>query len=250
VGSAPLAWRYLSAQVETGGLVLGLWYFFAIVFIAGILTGTVGLGAGFAIGWFWERYHRFRRRRRAQRADVLPEGPQILATRTESGSLGEAAVEAGAVSPPRLELVRDSGVKIRSFDESDEEQVVALWDRCGLLRSWNDPHKDIARKLRVQRDLFLVGTVDGAVVATVMGGYDGHRGWVNYLAVHPSRRRQGLGLSMIEELQRRLGELGCAKINLQIRSDNPEAISFYRRAGFTEDPVVSMGKRLERDDIG
>jgi ribosomal protein S18 acetylase RimI-like enzyme len=117
-----------------------------------------------------------------------------------------------------------------------------------LVRPWNDPHKDIARKRRVQNDLLLVGTVEGAIVASVMVGYDGHRGWVNYLAVDPDRRRQGMAAALMAEVEKRLRDLGCAKINLQIRRDNLEAISFYERIGFTEDAVVSFGKRLEHDD--
>jgi len=138
-------------------------------------------------------------------------------------------------------------MQIRSFQDSDEAEVIRLWERCGLLRSWNDPNMDIARKRRVQTELFLVGTIDGAIVASVMAGYDGHRGWVNYLAVHPVRRRQGLASVLMTEVERRLRELGCAKINLQIRRDNLDAISFYERIGFTEDAVVSLGKRLEHD---
>lgn len=137
---------------------------------------------------------------------------------------------------------------IRSFQDADEPDVIRLWERCGLVRPWNDPGKDIARKSQVQKDLFLVGTVDGAIVASAMVGYDGHRGWINYLAVDPSRRRQGLASVLMTEAERRLRELGCAKINLQIRRDNLEAIAFYERIGFAEDAVVSFGKRLERDD--
>jgi ribosomal protein S18 acetylase RimI-like enzyme len=137
---------------------------------------------------------------------------------------------------------------IRAFQDQDEAEVIGLWERCGLLRPWNDPRKDIARKLRVQKELFLVGTVDGAIMASVMAGYDGHRGWINYLAVDPQHRRQGLARTLMSEVERMLREMGCAKINLQIRRDNPEAISFYERLGFTEDAVVSFGKRLERDD--
>jgi len=137
---------------------------------------------------------------------------------------------------------------IRAFQDQDEAEVIGLWERCGLLRPWNDPRKDIARKLRVQKELFLVGTVDGAIMASVMAGYDGHRGWINYLAVDPQHRRQGVARTLMSEVERMLREMGCAKINLQIRRDNPEAISFYERIGFTEDAVVSFGKRLERDD--
>jgi ribosomal protein S18 acetylase RimI-like enzyme len=116
------------------------------------------------------------------------------------------------------------------------------------VRPWNDPRKDVARKREVQRDLFLVGTIDGAIVATVMAGYEGHRGWINYLAVDPGHRRRGLGRALMEEVERLLRSMGCPKINLQIRRDNLDARGFYQGIGFAEDAVVSMGKRLERDD--
>jgi len=142
-------------------------------------------------------------------------------------------------------------LQIRAFMEADEPQVVDLWQRCGLVRPWNDPRKDIARKLRVQRDLFLVG-VDGGpdarIVGSVMAGYEGHRGWINYLAVDPERRRRGFARVLMAAAEERLRALGCPKINLQIRNDNADAIAFYRRIGFAEDASVSMGKRLERDD--
>jgi ribosomal protein S18 acetylase RimI-like enzyme len=138
------------------------------------------------------------------------------------------------------------GLSIRAIREADEADVIALWDRCGLLRPWNDPHDDIAQKLTMQRDLFLVGTVAEEIIATVMAGYDGHRGWINYLAVDPMHRRQGFARLLVTEVEERMRDLGCAKINLQIRRDNPDAIAFYERVGFAEDAVVSMGKRLER----
>ncbi len=138
-------------------------------------------------------------------------------------------------------------IEIRPFRPEDREAVVALWDRCGLLRPWNDPRKDVERKLRVQPELFLVGTVDAAVVAAVMAGYEGHRGWINYLAVSPEHRRAGLGRAMMAAAEGRLKALGCPKVNLQVRRDNPEVIAFYAHLGYLEDAVVSMGKRLERD---
>jgi ribosomal protein S18 acetylase RimI-like enzyme len=138
-------------------------------------------------------------------------------------------------------------MKIRPFVESDQDRVIDLWNRCGLLRPWNDPHKDIARKLKVQRELFLIGEIDGRVVAVMMVGYEGHRGWVNYLAVDPERQRQGLGREMMAEAEIRLKALGCPKIQLQVRRDNAEAIAFYRRLGYAEDAVVNMGKRLIED---
>jgi ribosomal protein S18 acetylase RimI-like enzyme len=135
-------------------------------------------------------------------------------------------------------------MEIRTFQREDEQAVVSLWKRCGLVRPANDPHQDIARKLQVRGDLFLVGVVEDRVVATVMAGYDGHRGWVNYLAVAPDSQRRGLGRRMMSEAERRLRASGCPKINLQVRSGNAGAMEFYRAIGYGQDDVVSMGKRL------
>ncbi len=136
---------------------------------------------------------------------------------------------------------------IRAFAPGDEDAVVALWERCGLLRPWNDPRKDIRRKRSVRPDLFLVGMLDGRLVAAVMAGYDGHRGWLNYLAVEPALQRQGLGRAIVSEAERLLQAAGCPKINLQVRTSNRDVIEFYRRLGYEADDVVSMGKRLEHD---
>lgn len=138
-------------------------------------------------------------------------------------------------------------MQVRPFDPPDEGQVVALWEACGLTRPWNDPRRDIARKLAVQPELFLVGTIDDRVVATAMVGYEGHRGWVYYLAVSIDHQRKGLGRSMMGEAERLLLARGCPKINLQLRTSNPEAIGFYRALGYAEDEVVSLGKRLIED---
>lgn len=136
---------------------------------------------------------------------------------------------------------------IREYQLSDEASLIALWERCQLTRPWNDPRKDIARKLNGQPDWLLVGLVDGKVVASVMVGYDGHRGWINYLAVDPACRRQGLGRLLMEDVERRLLAMGCPKINLQIRVDNSQAIGFYESIGYAQDAVVSFGKRLIPD---
>lgn len=138
-------------------------------------------------------------------------------------------------------------MNIRPFHLADQESVVELWSRCALVRPWNDPRKDIARKLAVQPELFLVLEIDGAVTGTVMAGYEGHRGWINYLAVDPTARRRGAGRALMAEAERLLRERGCPKINLQVRCDNRQAIAFYERVGFGEDAVVSLGKRLEPD---
>jgi ribosomal protein S18 acetylase RimI-like enzyme len=135
-------------------------------------------------------------------------------------------------------------VQIRPFEPADEKSVVALWQRCDLVRPWNDPHQDIQRKLRVSPELFLVGTLDGQIVATVMAGYEGHRGWLNYLAVAPEFQRRGFARALVTEAERLLWEVGCPKINLQIRSSNHSVVEFYRHLGYSVDDVVSMGKRL------
>ena len=140
-----------------------------------------------------------------------------------------------------------TGLAIRPYEERDADLVVALWRGCGLVVPWNDPLKDIERKLRVQRELFLVGSLDGRLVATVMAGYEGHRGWINYLAVAEECRRQGFGRGMMDAAETRLRAVGCPKINLQIRKSNPDAVGFYRSLGFVEDESVSMGKRLVTD---
>lgn len=138
---------------------------------------------------------------------------------------------------------------IRSYVPADEDGVVSLWQRCGLTRPWNDPLRDITRKLTSGGELFLVATIDEVIVAAVMAGYDGHRGSINYLAVDPGHRRAGLGRRMMAEVERRLRALGCPKINLQVRQDNAEVLDFYRSIGYVEDAVVSLSRRLERDDL-
>jgi len=138
-------------------------------------------------------------------------------------------------------------MNIRTFQPADEAAVVALWHECKLTRPWNDPHKDIARKLAVQPELFLVGTADGALIASVMAGYEGHRGWVNYLAVAPRHRGRGFGRALVEHVERLLLERGCPKVGLLVRNSNKEAAEFYRRLGYAQDESISLGKRLIAD---
>ena len=139
-------------------------------------------------------------------------------------------------------------MNIRTFETQDEEQVIALWKECNLVVSWNDPKKDIQRKLKVNPELFLVGVSDGKIIASIMGGYEGHRGWVNYLAVSPSHQKKGNGGQMMDAVEVKLREMGCAKINLQVRETNLEVIEFYKAIGYDMDHVVGMGKRLESDE--
>lgn len=137
---------------------------------------------------------------------------------------------------------------IRPFRPADEAAVIELWQRCELTRPWNDPRQDIQRKLQLQPELFLVGEHDGQRVASAMAGYEGHRGWVNYLAVCPTHRRQGLARQLMTHIEQRLLELGCPKLSLQVREGNAQALAFYERLGYRVDAVVSLGKRLIADD--
>lgn len=137
---------------------------------------------------------------------------------------------------------------IRPFEPRDESAVVELWSDCGLVVPWNDPRKDIERKLAVKPELFLLAHSDDRIIATVMAGYEGHRGWINYLAVHPDYRLHGIGRMMMERAEALLRAEGCPKINLQVRSSNQGVIEFYKRIGFKIDDAVSLGKRLENDE--
>lgn len=143
--------------------------------------------------------------------------------------------------------MRTNALHIRPFEEGDIDTVVALWRDCGLTRAWNDPHKDIARKLQVQRELFLVGCVGGAVVASVMAGYEGHRGWIYYLAVAPAHQRRGHARELMQYVEAALLERGCPKISLLVRSTNTAVLDFYAALGYAQDAAVPLGKRLIPD---
>lgn len=136
---------------------------------------------------------------------------------------------------------------IRPFEIGDSESVIALWRECGLIVPWNDPQRDIERKMQVQPELFFVGEIEGRSVATLMAGYEGHRGWLNYVAVAPDAQRQGLGRQIVEHAIEKLRERGCPKINLQVRTSNAEVIAFYESLGFQVDDVTSLGMRLISD---
>lgn len=139
-------------------------------------------------------------------------------------------------------------MQIRPFHVSDESAVIELWTKCELVRPINDPAQDIRRKLSVNPELFLVGTIHGKVIAAVMAGYEGHRGWINYLGVHPEHRLRGYGKQIMVEAEKLLRAAGCPKINLQVRTNNRAVLAFYERIGFRVDDVVSFGKRLEHDE--
>jgi ribosomal protein S18 acetylase RimI-like enzyme len=135
-------------------------------------------------------------------------------------------------------------MEIRSYQASDETSVIRLWTECDLVRPWNDPRTDIQRKLSVQPELFLIGVLGSELVATVMAGYDGHRGWVNYLAVAEQHRRRGFGKALMQHVEARLMDMGCPKLNMQVRAANRAVLAFYERLGYAEELNISLGKRL------
>ncbi len=136
---------------------------------------------------------------------------------------------------------------IRPYCSQDKAGVLKLWRDCGLTHPNNDPEKDIARKMKVDPQWFLVGLQDNELVATVMVGYDGHRGWINYLGVKPELQGKGVGRAIMHQAEIILRAAGCPKINLQVRKSNAGVIDFYQKLGFSVDECLSMGKRLEDD---
>lgn len=145
--------------------------------------------------------------------------------------------------------MRQTGrVRIRPFTLEDTETVVALWEEAGLTRPWNDPRRDIARKLAVQPELFVVAEdEEGRVVGSVMAGYEGHRGWMNYLAAARSARGLGVGRALVDHVERELLALGCPKVSLQVRATNPDVVRFYEHLGYRVDDTIDLGKRLIED---
>ncbi len=136
-------------------------------------------------------------------------------------------------------------VEVRAYRVEDEEPVVALWTEVfGYEQARNDPLLDVRRKRDAQPEFFLVAEQGGRVVGTVMGGYDGHRGWAHRLAVAPAQRRRGIGEALMRRLEAELDAAGCPKLNLQVRSDNADVVAFYRRIGYAVEDRVSLGKQL------
>jgi ribosomal protein S18 acetylase RimI-like enzyme len=138
-------------------------------------------------------------------------------------------------------------MKIRSYISSDKKDLIALWHACGLANPKNDPSHDITRKLKSKSGWLLVGEDNKKIVASVMVGYEGHRGWLNYLAVSPDRQGEGLGRKIVEHAESKLKKLGCPKINLQVRKENKAVLGFYQRIGYQDDQVISLGKRFADD---
>jgi ribosomal protein S18 acetylase RimI-like enzyme len=138
-----------------------------------------------------------------------------------------------------------SALKIAPINDADVEPVVALWQRCGLTRPWNDPHADIGLARRRDNSTVLVGRDGGAIVATVMVGHDGHRGWVYYVAVDPDRQKRGYGRLIMTAAEDWLRAAGIAKLQLLVRRENAQANAFYGSLGFELSTSVMFQKWLD-----
>ncbi|MBJ3815128.1 GNAT family acetyltransferase [Shimwellia pseudoproteus] len=139
-------------------------------------------------------------------------------------------------------------MEIRVFRQADFDEVITLWERCELLRPWNDPEMDIERKMQYGADLFLVAEVGGEVIGTVMGGYDGHRGSAYYLGVHPDYRGRGIANALLNRLEKKLIARGCPKLHIMVREENDLVIGLYEKIGYDHQDSITLGKRLIEDD--
>jgi ribosomal protein S18 acetylase RimI-like enzyme len=139
-------------------------------------------------------------------------------------------------------------MNIKPYHPDNQQAVINLWQACNLVVAWNDPIKDIQRKMLVDPDLFLIGELSEDIVATVMGGYEGHRGWINYLAVSPEHQRKGYARAMMQQVEVLILQKGSPKINLQVRSNNIDVIQFYQAIGYDIENAVGLGKRLIPDN--
>jgi ribosomal protein S18 acetylase RimI-like enzyme len=137
------------------------------------------------------------------------------------------------------------GWKIREFLEPDRASVIALWQRCGLTRPWNDPSTDIDLAVRERNATLLVGVADEMIIASLMTGFDGHRGWVYYLAVEPGRQRQGIGRGMMLAAEDWLKARDAPKIQFMVRHDNRAALGFYEALGYAVQETTVLGRRLD-----
>ena len=141
-----------------------------------------------------------------------------------------------------------SKATFRKFKKSDTEEVIKLWKKCKLIVPWNDPFKDINRKLSIKDNLFIIGEMNKHIIASAMAGYDGHRGYIYYLAVLPEYQKKGIGSSLLSIVEKKLLHLGCPKINLFVRNTNIRVKTFYRINNYEFQDSQIYGKRLIEDD--
>lgn len=136
-------------------------------------------------------------------------------------------------------------MKTRHLSAADRDGAIGLWHAAELTRPWNDPTEDFDRAISGPTSTVLGGFTGEQIVATVIAGHDGHRGWVYYLAVDPAARGRGFGTQMMNDAEAWLREQGVAKLNLMVRHSNSVARGFYEQLGYEDDEVVVLGRWLE-----
>lgn len=134
---------------------------------------------------------------------------------------------------------------IAPIGDADVADVVALWQACGLTRPWNDPATDIALARKGSNATVLIGRGDSAILATVLVGHDGHRGWVYYLAVDPEHRHRGYARVMMDTAENWLRARGIEKLQLMVRADNTAVKDFYQSLGYSEQERIVYAKWLD-----
>ena len=137
------------------------------------------------------------------------------------------------------------GLAIAAIADTEVGDVIALWQRCGLTRPWNDPAADIALARNGENAAVLVGRDGSGIVASVLVGHDGHRGWVYYVAVDPDCRHKGYGRIVMDAAEEWLRARGIEKMQLMVRPDNPKVHAFYRSLGYAEQPRILFAKWLD-----
>jgi ribosomal protein S18 acetylase RimI-like enzyme len=134
---------------------------------------------------------------------------------------------------------------IAPIGDGDVADVIALWQRCGLTRPWNDPASDIALARKGENAAMLAGRDDSGIVASVLVGHDGHRGWVYYVAVDPDCRHKGYGRVIMDAAEQWLRRRGIEKLQLMVRPDNSQVQAFYRSLGYLEQERIIYAKWLD-----
>lgn len=137
-------------------------------------------------------------------------------------------------------------VEIADLPPDQNDEAIALWHESGLTRPWNDPHADLRRAMTSPCSTVLAALDDGLLAGTAMVGFDGHRGWVYYLAVRPDCQRHGVGRNLMQASEQWLVERQVPKINLMVRATNVDVRAFYESLGYEDGEVVVLGKFLER----
>jgi ribosomal protein S18 acetylase RimI-like enzyme len=134
---------------------------------------------------------------------------------------------------------------IAPIEDADLAGVIALWQRCGLMRPWNDPAADIALARKGANAAVLVGRDGSGIAASVMVGHDGHRGWVYYVAIDPDHRGKGHGRAIMTAAEDWLRQAGIAKLQLMVRPDNTKVQAFYESIGYDEQERIIYARWLD-----